>query len=75
MTDEERKEFEEFQKWKEEKKKKEALIQGETNAPSEDGSQIKEENSKPEEKNASADKPIDGKSSSSAYSIFILTFI
>ena len=71
MTDEERKEFEEFQKWKEEKKKKEALIQGETNAPSEDGSQIKEENSKPEEKNASADKPIDGKSSSSAYSIFI----
>ena len=72
MTEEERKEFEEFQKWKEEeKKKKEALIQGETNAPSEDGSLIKEDDSKPKENNASSDRPVAGKQVSSATSILI----
>lgn len=70
MTEEERKEFEEFQKWKEEKKKKEALIQGETNTPSEDGSLIKED-SKPKDNNASSDKPVEGKQVSSVTSILI----
>lgn len=42
MTDEERKEFEEFQKWKDEKKKEESLKHGEAITPSDDGLQIKE---------------------------------
>ena len=52
MTDEERKEFEEFQKWKDEKKKEESLKHGEAITPSDDGLQIKDKDSKAEENNA-----------------------
>ena len=58
MTDEERKEFEEFQKWKDEKKKEESLKHGEAITPSDDGLQIKDKDSKEEENNAHSDKSV-----------------
>ena len=62
MTDEERKEFEEFQKWKGEKKKEESLKHGEAITPSDDGLQIKNKDSKEEENNAHSDKSVEEKS-------------
>lgn len=59
MTDEERKEFEEFQKWKDEKKKEESLKHGEAITPSDDGLQIKDKDSKAEENNAHSDKSVE----------------
>ena len=64
MTDEERKEFEEFQKWKDEKKKEESLKHGEAITPSDDGLQIKDKDSKTEENNAHSDKSVEEKSTS-----------
>lgn len=71
MTDEERKEFEEFQKWKDEKKKEESLKHGEAITPSDDGLQIKDKDSKEEENNAHSDKSVEEKSTYSSHSVFL----
>lgn len=72
MTDEERKEFEEFQKWKDEKKKEESLKHGEAITPSDDGLQIKDKDSKEEENNAHSDKSVEEKSTYSSHSVFLI---